>query len=1456
MKHLHRTPRRRGRRVTAGLAASALVAGLVATTTLATAAPGDGEGDVHGWGSAAGESWTLDLDNTQGPFVDVAVDSTGSGEGHTTLAVTSGGDIVTDGDANGVVSTMPSSLSTKNVVAVDIFEGRAAAVTDQGEIVTWNGTPAPSAQCVSQASSIGVRDIQISWTANSGGKDHGIVLLADGSVCAWSTDTAFNVSMPALEDVVKVQINRQSAAALTADGGVHAWGVNNTLWGPVSPEIEQATIVDISMSQYTGQALTAEGEILRFGNTTATGTAFPTDHEAAGQVIALSETASSDKGYGAATDRGEFITWGSGVAATSPAPADLQGREVVAMETAPDSHHVVILGEELDLPDPIAATGPPTIEGVPTVGEQLTATPAEFAPAEGVTTTHQWYATESGGEPVLLDGEDGTSLTLTSEHLGRTITYTTTGHRGDDEPVVSEPSNAVGPVVDEEPEVLEVETNPAIALEDGTDEPRVGVTIEATPAEFNQTGGLTIEHRWFRDGTRIEGADTSTYTLVADDIGGSITYATHATRVSDEQTATSAESNAVGPVLSVALEFTQAPAVDGNTYVGSEHTVVPGVTTDDENATSTYEWAVTFDDGRDPITAEGETFTPTEEHLGGTITVTQTATRGDDVVSEESEAFGPIREEPAELTVVEAATIEGSPYIGDEIVGTPATFSETEGVDVQHQWVVNFGSAEPIPAEIGPDGKARLTLTEQDKGKYFHFESIATRAGYSEPSGISRSATWIGAVKVRLVAVSDPEISGTTRSGSELTVSKDAVFSDPPPASSVSYHWFAGETEIKTGKSLMLTDDHVGQQITVVARAVRGADRAEARSEPTPAIRPAPGVVTVVTEATIEGGRYVGDVIVGTPATFSETEDVTVEHFWVVNVGSGTPIPAEIDSDGKARLELTTDHANQYFQFQSVATWSGAPEPAAVSTSPVTNLVGPVMVRLVAENDPTIAGTARVGETLTVGDDAVFSVMPPGASVQYFWLVGEEQVGTGRSLQLTESHVGREITLEARATRLPGELATARSEPTAPVQLETPLEIDEQAQLDDTARVGVELTATPATFSESEGVQIEHRWFADGELIEGATGTSFTPRETDLGLAIGYQTVATRTVDKMVVESDIVETEPVLVILAATAPPEITGSPEVGKTLVGTPATFNDTEGVTITHQWFADGEAIDGATASVLELTEDHLGAAITFASTATRGDEAPVVSVSEATAPVEPADTTPPGGEVVIDLDGPTPPGSTISVNVGTALAGQEVQLYLSNLDRMLNPATVAEDGTIQVLVPGDIQLGTHRLAVYADGDLVGWDDFEVTLVRPEDPAFKDLIDVTPDTVKAGDEVTIQVGADRAGQKVRVVLFSAPTDLGFATVAADGTVRVTIPADMADGVHRVAVYDIDGNLIGWQDITVTDGTGAGTGNGGRFGGLPGTGAEATGVMVPLGLAFLLAGLGLVIYRRRHQLS
>ena len=79
---------------------------------------------------------------------------------------------------------------------------------------------------------------------------------------------------------------------------------------------------------------------------------------------------------------------------------------------------------------------------------------------------------------------------------------------------------------------------------------------------------------------------------------------------------------------------------------------------------------------------------------------------------------------------------------------------------------------------------------------------------------------------------------------------------------------------------------------------------------------------------------------------------------------------------------------------------------------------------------PTVAGTFQVGQTLTIGQPAVYSGNP-SPTISYSWQMRPNGGGkittlnTGASLTLTEAHVGMQIRLQDMASNSQGSTALA-----------------------------------------------------------------------------------------------------------------------------------------------------------------------------------------------------------------------------------------------------------------------------------------------------------------------------------------------------------------------------------------------------------------------------------------------
>ncbi|MEO9247693.1 S-layer homology domain-containing protein [Citricoccus nitrophenolicus] len=150
--------------------------------------------------------------------------------------------------------------------------------------------------------------------------------------------------------------------------------------------------------------------------------------------------------------------------------------------------------------------GIPEIVGVPAVGQTLTANAGTWTP-EGAKLAYQWNA-----DSTPIQGATDTTLTLTTDHIGKTITVTITGTKNGYE-TASETSDPTGKVA---AGTLTTAT-PAI-----TGDAKLGSKLTANAGTWAPEG-VKLAYQWNADGTPIQGATDTTLTLTTDHIGKTIT---------------------------------------------------------------------------------------------------------------------------------------------------------------------------------------------------------------------------------------------------------------------------------------------------------------------------------------------------------------------------------------------------------------------------------------------------------------------------------------------------------------------------------------------------------------------------------------------------------------------------------------------------------------------------------------------------------------------------------------------------------------------------------------------------------------------------------------------------------------------------------------------------------------------------------------------------------------------
>ncbi|MCW5954179.1 MAG: choice-of-anchor M domain-containing protein, partial [Propionibacteriaceae bacterium] len=146
------------------------------------------------------------------------------------------------------------------------------------------------------------------------------------------------------------------------------------------------------------------------------------------------------------------------------------------------------------------------------------------------------------------------------------------------------------------------------------------------------------------------------------------------------------------------------------------------------------------------------------------------------------------------------------------------------------------------------------------------------------------------------------------------------------------------------------------------------------------------------------------------------------------------------------------------------------------------------------------------------------------------------------------------------------------------------------------AVVGATLEVSAGSWG-PEPVELAYQWLAEGAVIPGATGDRYTVTPAELGRQLsvavtgskdGYPSV-TRESEKT---SKVTEGAAAV----ATVKPSVSGTAVVGATLSAQPGEWS-LSGLSFAFQWFADGDAIPGATGDRYTVTPAELGKQLSVA-------------------------------------------------------------------------------------------------------------------------------------------------------------------------------------------------------------------------------------------------------------------
>ncbi len=782
------------------------------------------------------------------------------------------------------------------------------------------------------------------------------------------------------------------------------------------------------------------------------------------------------------------------------------------------------------------ATGQPTISGTAQVGETLTVGTSGIADADGLTKatySYQWMAGWTD-----IPGATGASYTLTADDEGLTIQVWVgfIDDAGYQEALTSAATNAV--------EAAAQPDSAATGQPTITGTVQVGETLTAVTTGIADADGLvkaTYSYQWVaNDGTTdtdISGATDATYTLAADDAGRTIKVRVIVTDdLGNETTLTSTATDEVGFAVQQQTTNTPAtgePTIIGTAQVGETLTAeTSGIVDADglSNATYTYQWVA--NDGTSDTDISGATdatYTLVADDEGRTIKVRVIVT--DDAVNETT------------LTSAATEAVEAAPEPPAKPTGLSANVVSHDAVtlawdDPQDDAITGYvilrrdREIHPVGTFVtvaGDSGSADTTYTDAtvEPEKQYNYKIRAI----NEHGEVSEKSHWVLAVTP---AVPVPD---TPTGLSASVVSHDAVtlaWDDPEDDSITGYVILRRDWAIHpAGTFITLTNDTGSADTTYTDETVepekrynykiKAIDEHGEQSEKSRWVRvntpAAPQADSPATgQPTITGTAQVGETLTAETSGIADADGLTTFSYqWVANDGT---TDTDISGATDATYTLAADDAGKTIKVRVIVTDDLGNETTLTSTA--TDEVGFAVQQQTANTpatgEPTIIGTAQVGETLTADTSGIADADGlTNVSYSYQWIRNDGSTdtditsATDSTYTLVDDDQGRTIKVRVTVTDDLGNETTLTSAATEAVagapQPDSPA--TGEPTITGTAQVGRTLTADTTGIGDSDGltnVSYRYQWVVtDGGAyidISGETGATYTLVAADRGLYI------------------------------------------------------------------------------------------------------------------------------------------------------------------------------------------------------------------------------------------------------------------------------------------------------------------------------------------------------------------
>ena len=513
----------------------------------------------------------------------------------------------------------------------------------------------------------------------------------------------------------------------------------------------------------------------------------------------------------------------------------------------------------------------------------------------------------------------------------------------------------------------------------------------------------------------------------------------------------------------------------------------------------------------------------------------------------------------------------------------------------------------------GLRGNAAEGSTSHINGVNFAAEATAAAANFFTGYAAEQDAAETNLAVTTAIAEGETEFTTTVRAGTATATTAEGtveIFAPGSPATSL------GSSTVVNGVA------KVGVELAAGSH--------EYYAVFTPASGAAFRASSSLTESiTIATGFTVTPTIVGTTVQLTATYAVgggaasdatgTVEFF---RTGSPAVSLGSVDVvNGVAALQASTWTVGTHGYYAVYTPDEASPyETATTETGSLTVELPAGAVLTIA---PTITGTARVGETLSVDLGANY---PGAVGTKFTWLRDGKAISkaTSATYTATSTDRGKKLSVTVTATRTGiTKAAKATTPKTAAVAYgsiaisSAPGARTEPASTGD-SKVGSKLTAVLPDYA-TTGLSFTYQWIRNGKAITGATKSTYVLVAADLGAEIRISVKASKAGYTSLTVSGVCCDLITEGTLSALVNPTISGSTKtVGATLTAKSLRWSAST-VSTRYAWYADGELIQLSSSSTLVLSWQEKGAVITVKafgakkgySAAESGVSAPTVAI-----------------------------------------------------------------------------------------------------------------------------------------------------------------------------------------------------------------------------------------------------